>query len=383
MDSKYIITPSGTFVSTDELYHWGIKGMKWGVRRYQNPDGSLTAKGRKRYTNPDGSLNEKGKKFYAKETERLKAERKTLSAQKRTNAKLSKLDQMRKENESIKEQLDGKKLKKPDESTATNVKFKAAEDMDDKELQTRLNRLNNENNYNKIMADRGYVQIDKFSDMDMKIAELKKQKEYLQLQKDVNDLTPKKVSKGKQIMDTLMNKVIAPAATNAGKAVLEKYLTEAGMNAVSKSLKKETDKIGKTVTESTERVKQKEAKKEAKQAEKQAEKQAKKEAKQAAKEAKKEAKSSTDKDDQVFEGVVEDNPNYSKKSSSGSNSSKSNTIIDAEWWSYVGDSSVTSMTTTKSNSSGRSYVSGYLDTPIRNLPSSNIAGYLPAPKDDD
>lgn len=34
---------------TSELYHHGIKGQRWGVRRYRNEDGSLTKAGRKRY----------------------------------------------------------------------------------------------------------------------------------------------------------------------------------------------------------------------------------------------------------------------------------------------------------------------------------------------
>ena len=34
---------------TDRVVHSGTKGMRWGVRKYQNPDGSLTDAGKKRY----------------------------------------------------------------------------------------------------------------------------------------------------------------------------------------------------------------------------------------------------------------------------------------------------------------------------------------------
>ena len=40
-------------MNADELKHYGIKGMKWGVRRFQNADGSLTADGRKRHGSED------------------------------------------------------------------------------------------------------------------------------------------------------------------------------------------------------------------------------------------------------------------------------------------------------------------------------------------
>lgn len=43
-----------------ELYHWGIKGMRWGIRRYQNADGTLTEAGKRRYLNADGTYNEAG-----------------------------------------------------------------------------------------------------------------------------------------------------------------------------------------------------------------------------------------------------------------------------------------------------------------------------------
>ena len=39
---------------SDVLQHYGIRGMKWGVRRFQQKDGSLTSQGRKRYGGEDG-----------------------------------------------------------------------------------------------------------------------------------------------------------------------------------------------------------------------------------------------------------------------------------------------------------------------------------------
>lgn len=50
---------NGQFVSESELYHWGVKGMKWGIRRYQNYDGSYTKAGLKRYNAAMGSYDKR------------------------------------------------------------------------------------------------------------------------------------------------------------------------------------------------------------------------------------------------------------------------------------------------------------------------------------
>ena len=56
----------------NELYHHGILGQKWGVRRFQNKDGSLTAQGKSRYK-AGKELSEKHSKIREKEIKRLQS----------------------------------------------------------------------------------------------------------------------------------------------------------------------------------------------------------------------------------------------------------------------------------------------------------------------
>lgn len=60
-----------------ELYHWGIKGMKWGVRRYQNKDGTLTPAGKKRYA--EDGRDEDGQEQQTQSSSPTKTRRQSIS----------------------------------------------------------------------------------------------------------------------------------------------------------------------------------------------------------------------------------------------------------------------------------------------------------------
>ena len=81
------------------LEHHGTKGMRWGIRRYQNKDGSLTPAGKKRYD---------------KEMDKLKSEKKRLRNEERTKKKMDKLNQM-------KSDVDNMKKKKAEDEAETET----------------------------------------------------------------------------------------------------------------------------------------------------------------------------------------------------------------------------------------------------------------------
>lgn len=392
MDSEYIITPSGSFISTDELYHHGIRGMKWGVRRYQNADGSLTDKGRKRYLNDDGSLNKKGEKYYAKETERLKAERKTLRAQKSATTKLSKLEEMRKKNTELENEVNGKKTKEEDktssgESTSTSKSEKGSDmsSMSIADLKAYSSRMQVEDNFKQLLEKRGYtVSLDEKTDIDRRIDQLSKEKTLRQLEKEVDkmnrgkteteqkieeltqkrditklekeirDNTPKKESKLSKFLNSQAGSALTTQLIKSGENVLITRLKQkAGDDSdnTSKTVKETVDKVTKTLGKEAEKV--------SKSMDKQAEKQAKREAKDAEKQARKESKAaekqSRNKSEstKVYEGTVE---GEGTSRSSIKNGGRKGPVYDVkDYTETYSNTPVTSLSTT-ARSNGYDYV---------------------------
>lgn len=120
------------------LQHHGIKGQKWGVRRFQNTDGSLTAEGKKRY-----SVND-----YQQAIDKTKTAGKIVNEAKTLNNTVKKLN---------------------DPAAERRIRKSVAE-MSDIELQKRVQRLNMEDNYTRMMLhrenlERGRTFVDKALDV--------------------------------------------------------------------------------------------------------------------------------------------------------------------------------------------------------------------------
>lgn len=132
-------------VRETELYHHGTKGMQWGVRRYQNKDGSLTYAGKQRALKMRNKYTEfsKDSKFRDKEGNlTYKGRKKNLKMQEQYSA------------------LTGKRLttfpnKKPGDASkdeAPKPKPKKISEMTDQELREKVTRLNLENDYKRLTA---------------------------------------------------------------------------------------------------------------------------------------------------------------------------------------------------------------------------------------
>lgn len=119
---------------SDELYHHGIMGQRWGVRRYQNANGSLTAEGRQRYNTGKKGLSQQETNTVLNEAGNIA--RNSNNASKSMNK--------------IKKSEEAKKREK--EKTEEDAP-KKVEEMSDKELREFLNRYDMEQRYNKIQNE--------------------------------------------------------------------------------------------------------------------------------------------------------------------------------------------------------------------------------------
>lgn len=290
----------------NELQHHGVKGMRWGVRRYQNKDGSLTKAGQKRYNS---------------EMEKVKAETKKIKNQQRTAAKIAKLDAAKKNLEELKK---GKKVTKDDDTETDEqkreriLKNPTAKDVyenkhlfSNKEVGDLYLRLNNEENIKRLMPkeiDEGKAKTDKAFDK-------------------IGDMTTKAITLSK--------------AYNAAASIINAF---SGTDSVSLP-KIDIDTINKGNKQT--RKQEKKARKE--------------EAEKAAKAKEEASNKDDDSSSETSTGKATGGGVKGMKWTKTSASAKQNVddIIDAEYWEVPVSRTKNSNTTAL----GRSYVAGLLEAP--------------------
>lgn len=140
------------------LRHWGIKGMKWGVRRYQNEDGTLTELGQRRYARDAkekeyGSYDEGSGKYYKMVGKKNQKERKDLDVDANRY--------VREDTEREKAIVDSTRQLAGNLKTATDASIRNAKsnkpkmdlsNMSDKDMRDAINRAMLERQYSEMFA---------------------------------------------------------------------------------------------------------------------------------------------------------------------------------------------------------------------------------------
>lgn len=139
---------------TNELYHFGIIGMKWGVRRYQNKDGSLTELGKRRL-GQDNSIKtvSRDDKTYVDSTDDAslrKAHSKIRTEVSADNIQLSKAQKSGSESSRTASNMFKRSADRKRSREASKIDVSS---MSDNELRSLVNRMNMERQYRSLKTE--------------------------------------------------------------------------------------------------------------------------------------------------------------------------------------------------------------------------------------
>lgn len=148
-----------TYNHTNELYHHGTKHMKWGVRRYQNYDGTLTELGKKRYARDiaDNKARKKDNRIEIDGPDANRWVREDITRTKRLTDETSKMVDLAKD------------IERDTRQTPKKEKLDLSK-MTDQQLREQINRANLEKQYNDLFS-KSSTQVSKGREVTMSILE--------------------------------------------------------------------------------------------------------------------------------------------------------------------------------------------------------------------